>query len=81
MKTHTVRILALWLPLAVAALCFAGCFTGCAQGWPKDSYIEKAESTINTPWGPSVQKADVIATGTAANNATRTPAPPKPASP
>ncbi len=29
MKTHTVRILALWLPLAVAALCFAGCFTGC----------------------------------------------------
>jgi hypothetical protein len=47
---------------------------GCAQGWPKDSYIENAKSTVNTPWGPSTQEASVIATGTAANNASKVPA-------
>ncbi len=41
---------------------------GCHH-WPKDSYIQGASSTINTPWGPSTQKAEIIATGKAAQNA------------
>jgi hypothetical protein len=39
--------------------------TGC-QNWPKDSYIQGAKSTVNTPWGPSTLEAEVIATGKAA---------------
>jgi hypothetical protein len=48
------------LPLLLLSL-----LSGC-HNWPKDSYIEGAKSTINTPWGPSTLEANVIATGTAA---------------
>lgn len=47
--------------LSLLIVLTAGC-----QSWPKDSLIQGAESTVNTPWGPSTIKADVIATGKAA---------------
>lgn len=58
----------------ISLLFIAGC-----HSWPKDAYIEDAESTINTPWGPSTQKAKVIATGSAARNASLPEMPVKPA--
>lgn len=54
-----------YLPAALilASLLLSGC-----QSWPKDAYIQGAKSTVNTPWGPMTQEADMIATGTAARN-------------
>lgn len=52
----------LLLGLLVLALA-AGC-----QSWPRDAYIQGAKSTVNTPWGPMTQEADILATGTAAKN-------------
>lgn len=43
---------------------------GCGSHWPKDAYIKDGEVTINTPWGPQISKAAVIATGAAAKNLT-----------
>ena len=40
---------------------------GC-HNFPRDSYGQNVESTINTPWGPSTLKVGIIATGTAAKN-------------
>ncbi len=52
--------------VSIASLCG---LTGC-QSWPKDAYIQDAESTVNTPWGPSTFKAGIIATGSAAKTIT-----------
>lgn len=49
--------------LILCLVTLAGC-----QSWPKDSYIQNAQSTVNTPWGPSTLSADIIATGLAAKN-------------
>lgn len=56
-------------PIFLVLLALA--LTGCGHQFPKDSYIEGAKSTINTPWGPSTIEANVIATGTAANNTSK----------
>lgn len=44
-------------------------FSGC-HNFPRDSYIQGAKSTVNTPWGPSTLQAEIVATGTAAKNIT-----------
>ncbi len=56
------KIVSLAVSLAFAALCQS------CHNWPKDSYIQGAKSTVNTPWGPSTLEADIVATGTAAKN-------------
>lgn len=58
MKTKIVSLL---LPFFL--LC-----AGCVGGWPKDAYIQGAKSKVNTPWGSSEKSADIMATGSAANN-------------
>lgn len=49
---------------------------GCTHHWPKDSYIQGGTSIINTPWGSSTQKINVLATGTAASTAAQHAPPP-----
>lgn len=50
-------------------LCLVALTSVSCSSWPKDSYIENAKTTVNTPWGPSTSEAGVIATGKAAQNA------------
>lgn len=48
---------------AIAITTLSGC-----QTWPRDAYIQGAKSTVNTPWGPMTQEAEMMATGKAAQN-------------
>jgi hypothetical protein len=59
--------------IKILALAVIPLVTGCTHHWPKDSYIQGATSTINTPWGPSVQRINVLATGSAAAAAASNP--------
>lgn len=54
--------------LLLVVVCLSGCVV---PHWPKDAYVEHAESDITTVWGTSKQKAKVMATGTAANNTSK----------
>lgn len=49
---------------------------GCTHHWPPNSYIQGGTSVINTPWGSSTQKINVLATGTAASEASKHAPPP-----
>lgn len=51
----------------IAALIATALLAGC-HSFPKDSYGQDVESTINTPWGPSTLKVGILATGSAARN-------------